>query len=116
MSDQTACLSPRVRELVTDPGNQLVLHQASTLEIQIKYDKGNLPLRAPPQKFVPDSIAKHHLLYSTLSDADIYFLERLPKLHRDPFDRLLVCHAIINGLTILSPALSIHQYPVNYFW
>jgi PIN domain nuclease of toxin-antitoxin system len=65
---------------------------------------------------VPDSIAKQNLLYSTLPDADIYFLECLPKPHRDPFDRLLVCHAIINGLTILSPATLIHQYLVNYVW
>ena len=36
--------------------------------------------------------------------------------HRDPFDRLLICHAIINGLTIITHDPLIHQYPVNYIW
>ena len=116
MSDQTDCLSSHVQALLTDPDNELILHQAATLEIQIKYDKGNLPLGVPPHKFVPESIAKHKVLYHALSDADIHFLGRLPMHHRDPFDRLLICHAIINGLTIITPDPLIHQYPVNYIW
>jgi PIN domain nuclease of toxin-antitoxin system len=116
MSDETDCLSSHVRALLTDHDNELFLHQASVLEIQIKYDKGNLPLGIPPHKFIPESISKHKALYHALSDADIYFLERLPKHHRDPFDRLLICHAIINGLTIITPDPLIHQYPVNYIW
>ena len=116
MSDQTDCLSSHVQALLTDPENELILHQAATLEIQIKYDKGNLPLGVPPHKFVPESIAKHKVLYHTLSDADIHFLGRLPMHHRDPFDRLLICHAIINGLTIITHDPLIHQYPVNYIW
>ena len=116
MSDETDYLSSHVRALLTDHDNELFLHQVSVLEIQIKYDKGNLPLGIPPHKFIPESISKHKALYHALSDADIYFLERLPKHHRDPFDRLLICHAIINGLTIITPDPLIQQYPVNYIW
>ena len=116
MSDQTDCLSSHVHALLTDSDNEIVLHQASTLEIQIKYDKGNLLLGVPPHKFIPESIAKHKVLYHALSDADIHFLGRLPMHHRDPFDRLLICHAIINGLTVITPDPLIHQYPVNYIW
>ncbi len=116
LSDRTDCLSAKVNELVSDAENELFVHQATTLEIQLKYDKGNLSLVIPPHKFIPEAIAKHKLLYNAFSDADIFFLEKLPTHHRDPFDRILISHAIINGLTIISPDPLIYQYPVNTIW
>ena len=116
MSDRTDCLSAKVIGLVSDAENELFVHQATTLEIQLKYDKGNLSLGIPPHKFIPEAISRHKLVYTAFSDADIFFLEKLPAFHRDPFDRILICHAIINGLTIISPDPLIHQYPVNTVW
>jgi len=43
-------------------------------------------------------------------------LDKLPAVHADPFDRLLVCQAIHHGLTPLSPDLSIHRYQVPVQW
>jgi PIN domain nuclease of toxin-antitoxin system len=40
----------------------------------------------------------------------------LPGLHRDPFDRMLVCHAIVHGLTLLTPDERVRQYPVRTAW
>ncbi|MDQ6759861.1 MAG: type II toxin-antitoxin system VapC family toxin, partial [Acidobacteriota bacterium] len=39
-----------------------------------------------------------------------------PKLHDDPFDRLLICQAIVHGLVILTPDRMIRQYPVRTSW
>ena len=41
---------------------------------------------------------------------------RLPLLHRDPFDRMLICQAIVHGLPILSPDFLIRQYPIRTIW
>jgi len=41
---------------------------------------------------------------------------RLPGLHSDPFDRMLVCQAIINGMTIVTPDKAIRQYAVGTVW
>jgi PIN domain nuclease of toxin-antitoxin system len=43
-------------------------------------------------------------------------LDRLPPLHRDPFDWLLVCQAIVHGLVIVSPDPKIRQYPAQTLW
>ncbi len=43
-------------------------------------------------------------------------LTKLPKLHKDPFDRILVCQAISLGLTILTNDPQIAQHPVLTFW
>jgi PIN domain nuclease of toxin-antitoxin system len=41
---------------------------------------------------------------------------RLPSLHRDPFDRLLIAQALVHGLTILTPDPLISQYPARVVW
>jgi PIN domain nuclease of toxin-antitoxin system len=43
-------------------------------------------------------------------------LSRLPDLHRDPFDRLLVSQAIVHGLTIVTPDALVTQYPARTIW
>jgi PIN domain nuclease of toxin-antitoxin system len=43
-------------------------------------------------------------------------LTRLPMLHKDPFDRMLVCQAITQGLLVLMPDELISQYPVRTAW
>jgi len=41
---------------------------------------------------------------------------RLPELHWDPFDRMLVAQAIVHGMTILTPDPEIEQYAVRVLW
>ncbi|MBK5295074.1 MAG: type II toxin-antitoxin system VapC family toxin [Acidobacteriia bacterium] len=41
---------------------------------------------------------------------------RLPGLHSDPFDRMLVAQAIVHGMTILTPDPDIEQYGVRVLW
>ena len=99
-------------ELIENPDNDIVFHQASTLEIQLKFQQGNLCLPKPPREFIPESVRRSFFLYETISDEAIFFLGKLPNLHRDPFDRLLIAHAILNGCTILTADDKILKYPV----
>lgn len=43
-------------------------------------------------------------------------LSELPPLHRDPFDRMLICQALHNGLTIATVDSAIRAYPVKVLW
>ncbi|MEE8587378.1 MAG: type II toxin-antitoxin system VapC family toxin, partial [Acidobacteriota bacterium] len=51
-----------------------------------------------------------------LDEESTFQIGRLPELHRDPFDRMLICQAIVHGLGILTPDELIHQYPVRTLW
>lgn len=44
------------------------------------------------------------------------YLPQLPALHRDPFDRLLACQAVMNGLTVLTPDPLLRSYPIRTLW
>lgn len=116
MADEQHRLSDKVRDMLENASNTLCLHQATAWEIQIKHSLGKLALPQPPRIAVPAAIAALGLDYHRLDDDTIYTLEKLPALHRDPFDRLLIAHAIHHGLPLLTPDPLIHPYPIRVIW
>lgn len=111
-------LSPTARELIEDPANKLFLSAASAWEISVKHSIGKLPLpqALSPAAFIPEARKRHRIEPLAIAEADNFELPRLPALHNDPFDRMLVCQAIANQMAILTPDPLIHQYPVGVKW
>jgi len=109
-------LSPRALALFRSPEHEVYLSSASAWEIGIKHALGRLPLPQPPGRFVP-AMREHHAIESLpIDEESVLQVDRLPGHHRDPFDRLLVCQAIVHGLAILSPDPLIAAYPVRVLW
>lgn len=109
-------LSPRARNLFQDPDNVLYLSAVSVWEIVVKYAIGNLPLPDPPERFIPQIREQLAIQPLALDEQATLYLPRLPALHRDPFDRMLICQAIHEGATLLTPDRLILQYPVQTAW
>ena len=109
-------ISSRARNLFTDPSNEVFLSAVSVWEISVKYNLGRLPLPEPPDRFLPQERERHLITPLPLEEAAVLHLHRLPQLHKDPFDRMLVCQAIESGLVILTPDRLISQYPTRTAW
>ena len=107
-----ARLSPPVASAVRNPQNEVFLSTVSFWEICLKHGLGKLPLPEPPSQFVPLQREKHLIAALALEEAAVAQLSGLPGLHRDPFDRILVCQAIAHGLTLASSDTLVRQYPV----
>lgn len=116
LTDHTEQLSDAARSVLEDSANALVLSQVSSFEIQIKYNRGKLPLSIPPQDFIAQAIEKFGLTYLRIEDAHLWAKGKLPPLHRDPFDRLLIAQASHEGMGIVTPDPQIHSYPVRVLW
>jgi len=108
--------SEGAREIFADPENDIYLSAVSAWEIAVKSALGKLPLPEPPGRFVPTQRKQHGIDPLQLDEEAALHLSRLPLLHKDPFDRMLVCQAIVNHLVILTPDELIHQYPVRTIW
>ena len=106
-------LSPKLAALFAAEDVCWHLSQISMLEIQIKYDLGKLELPDPPQKFLPNLIQDSGLNFHPLENKAIYMLGKLPQLHRDPFDRLLIASALVKGWEIATVDPVFDQYPVQ---
>ena len=109
-------LSNNARELFADPGNEVYLSSVSAWEISVKNALGKLPLPDSPVRYVPAKRKQHGIETLHLDEEAALHLNRLPVLHKDPFDRMLVCQAITQGLVILTPDRLIAQYPVRTVW
>jgi PIN domain nuclease of toxin-antitoxin system len=108
-----AKLSAAVSAAIRDPNNQVFLSAVSFWEISVKHTLGKLPLPQLPAQFIPAQREKHLIAPLALDEATVVQLGGLPALHRDPFDRMLVCQALAHGLTLASSDPFIRQYPVT---
>jgi PIN domain nuclease of toxin-antitoxin system len=111
-----AALSPRARDLFQAPDHEVYLSAASAWEIITKHALGRLPLPESPEHFVPRMREHHGIEALAIDEESVLQTARLPGLHRDPFDRLLVCQSIVHGMTLLTPDALIAQYPARVVW
>lgn len=109
-------LSPKAQQLIQNPDNDVFLSSASCWEIGVKYALGRLSLPEPPARFIPAMREAHGIDSLPIDETSTLQIEKLPDLHRDPFDRILICQAISHGLTVLTPDHLIHRYPIPVEW
>ena len=101
------------RAAIQDPANEVFLSVASVWEMVIKYGLGKLPLPSPPEEYVPRQREQHRIASLAIEEAALAHLAKLPPLHRDPFDRMLVAQALQHDLTLLSVDQAVRAYPVK---
>ena len=109
-------LSADARQWFADPDNDIYLSSVSSWEISVKHALGKLPLPDQPGKYVPAQRKQHGIECLDLDEESALHLNRLPPLHKDPFDRMLVCQAVTQGLVLLTPDRLITQYAVRTVW
>ncbi len=106
-------LSTDVRDAIRDPDNEIYLSVVSVWECIIKYQLGKLPLPEPPETYLPKQRNLHQIASLALDETSVAQLARLPPLHRDPFDRMLICQAVQNGLIIATVDPAVRAYSVS---
>ena len=106
-------LSARVRALCEDTSNELVLSVVSVWEMQIKLQLGKLRLGLPLQDLIATQQRTNGLVILPIELAHVLALQGLPGHHNDPFDRLLIAQANVEGVTLLSADSVFSRYPVT---
>jgi PIN domain nuclease of toxin-antitoxin system len=109
-------LSVQAREIFINPENEIYLSAVSAWEISTKHSLGRLPLPEKPEHFIPTQRKRHGIKTLLLDEESALYSARLPLLHNDPFDRMLVCQAIVNSMTIMTPDDLLSKYHVKTIW
>ena len=107
-------LSADVRDIIRDLDNEIYLSVVSVWESIVKYQLGKLPLPEPPETYLPKQRELHQIASLTIDESSIAQLAKLPPLHRDPFDRMLICQALQYGLTIATVDAAVRAYSVSF--
>lgn len=106
-------LSEHLRDAIREANNQVYLSVISIWEATVKHQLGKLPLPEHPATYLPKQRNLHQIASLDLDEDSVAQLAKLPLLHRDPFDRILICQALQNGLTIATVDAAIRAYPVD---
>ena len=84
-------------------------------ELAIKASIGKIKLPASVSNLMKDCIESEFKILP-ITDAHLDKLSDLPWIHRDPFDRLLICQAQAEGLTFISADENIRKYELDILW
>ena len=114
--DQDHLLSPAAHAAMTDPGNILFLSAASIWEIAIKSGKNKLPLSLPYRDWMNKVISDLTLILLRITVDYANQQASLPPHHGDPFDRLIVAQALVEGIPIISIDSQLDAYGITRLW
>ena len=109
-------LSGRAREIISDGSNELFLSAATGWEIAIKVQIGRLKLPEEPIRFILEQMRINAIQSLPIQMNHALHISTLPQHHRDPFDRLLIAQAQLEGLPGLSSDHQLANYQVEVIW
>ena len=102
-------LSHKISEIIANPDNIIFVSSVNTWEITIKKSLGKL--EAPND--IEKAIEANDFQKLPITIEHSTYIANLPLYHKDPFDRLLIAQAIVEGLTLLTCDTYISKYFVH---
>jgi PIN domain nuclease of toxin-antitoxin system len=109
-------LNSKAHELIAEAREELYLSAVSAWEIGIKTALGKLSLPEPAVTYLPKRLNQQGIRPLTITHAHALAVSDLPRHHTDPFDRLLIAQARMEGMAILTSDHAFDRYEVKVFW
>jgi PIN domain nuclease of toxin-antitoxin system len=109
-------LSSTAAELIESEDTQVVFSTASAWEIAIKVRLGKLNLPGPVNEYVVSVLERQSIQSMPVYLHHALRVAELPLHHRDPFDRLLIAQAQIEGLPLMTADPDVAAYDVEIIW
>ena len=106
---QSTRLSAAAAKLIDNPANEFLFSAASIWEVAIKRGLGRSDFQADPRLLRRGLLDNGYTELPVLSD-HVVAIDSLPPVHKDPFDRLLVAQATVEGITLLTADSVVAQY------
>jgi PIN domain nuclease of toxin-antitoxin system len=103
-------LSKRARTLIDDSDNELLFSAASLWEVAIKRGLGREDFKVDA-RLLRRGLLDNGYNELPISSDHVVATESLPPIHKDPFDRVLVAQATVEGITLLTIDSLVAQYP-----
>ena len=107
-------LPQRIRDLICT-ASPLYISIASFWEMAIKTSLGKLMLPALVSEMMK-TCEEMRIDIAPIKAAHLERLQTLPDHHRDPFDRLIICQAAEEKLTVLSADEKFKRYNIDILW
>jgi len=109
-------LSSDARSIIKKSNNEVYFSAASAWEMSIKVRLGRLTIEEDLEPFIIKQLAENN--FSTLSITIFHsiYTSKLPEIHKDPFDRMIVAQSKVENLSLISRDKNIKKYKVPVVW
>jgi len=107
---KTKSLSSDARMLLEDPSNQLIFSTVNLWEITIKRAQGRPDFQVDPRP-LREALLLGGYQELPISSEHAMSVGQLPRIHRDPFDRLLIAQAMVEGCLLLTADRKVSRHP-----
>jgi len=109
-------LSQAAANAIADGSNDVYISAVNGWEIAIKARLGKLPLPDKPDVFMTAMLKQHAFGVLPISLSHAVAEHDLQTHHSDPFDRLLISQAHLEGMTLVTNDAQINRYSVATLW
>jgi PIN domain nuclease of toxin-antitoxin system len=106
-------LSVKAQEALRSSSSELYFSAVSSWEIAIKFALGSLALPKAPSEYIPIALSTWAVRKLDITHEHALQSGGLTAHHRDPFDRLLIAQAILEGMTLLTADRIFAKYKVD---
>jgi len=104
-------LSRSAKRAIRENAGRLYLSSISALEIAILFKRKRLILPMGPAEFIDRALGQHGIQEIPVDRTIAIASTGLPDIHNDPFDRLIIATAQLNGMHIVSKDRLLRSYP-----
>jgi PIN domain nuclease of toxin-antitoxin system len=109
-------LSAAASDAIENTDNPVFISPATLWELAIKVQLGKYVLKQPFTDFIDSSLKLYQFQLLAITPEHAAQLATLPRVHADPFDRMLIAQAMVDDLTLVSKDTAIQHDPVRWLW
>ena len=109
-------LSRRARSALTADDSEILFSIASAWELAIKHSLGRIRLAVPLAELLHAELQRHGIEMLPIDGRHVLRVANLPHHHGDPFDRMLVAQAQVEGVAVLTADPRFREYDVQVVW
>jgi|KBSMisStandDraft_5_1062788.scaffolds.fasta_scaffold06879_8 PIN domain nuclease of toxin-antitoxin system len=103
-------------EIIASSEQDIYLSAASSWEIAIKTRLGKFQLPEPPGQYVRKRLVEQGIRSLPINLNHSLLVYDLPSHHADPFDRMIIAQAMVEGMTVLTSDRAFEKYPIDVVW
>ncbi len=109
-------LSSKARSIIKDSHNEVYFSAASAWEMSIKIKLGRLTIQEELEPFIIKQLSENNFGALAINVLHSIYTSKLPDIHKDPFDRMIIAQSKIEDMPLISKDNNIKKYNVPVLW
>ena len=109
-------ISAKAKLIIEDSKNKIYFSAASAWEIAIKTELARLKIKGDFDSFIIEQLSINNFVPLSITISHSLYTKRLPQVHKDPFDRIMIAQSKLEDLPIISMDKEIRKYKVTMVW